>query len=43
MAAAEPQRRVHIADADLNGCSVFEEALCHGTRAGRDAAARAGT
>ena len=39
-ALAAPQRRVHFAHADLSGYSVFEEALYHGTRAGRDAAAR---
>ncbi len=39
-ALAEPQRRVHFAHADLSGYSVFEEALFHGTRAGRAAAAR---
>jgi monoamine oxidase len=40
-ALAEPQRRVHFAHADLSACSVFEEALYQGTRAGA-AAARAG-
>ena len=34
-ALAAPQRRVHFAHADLSGYSVFEEALFHGTRAGR--------
>ena len=35
VALAEPQRRVHFAHADLSAYSVFEEALFHGTRAGR--------
>ena len=34
-ALAMPQRRVHFAHADLSGYSVFEEAMFHGTRAGR--------
>ncbi|MEO8526455.1 MAG: FAD-dependent oxidoreductase [Caldimonas sp.] len=38
-ALALPQRRVHFAHADLSAYSVFEEALFHGTRAGRAAAA----
>ncbi len=38
-ALAAPQRRVHFAHADLSAYSVFEEALYHGTRAGRAAAA----
>ncbi len=37
-ALAAPQRRVHFAHADLSAYSVFEEALFHGTRAGRAAA-----
>ena len=37
-ALALPQRRVHFAHADLSAYSVFEEALSHGTRAGRAAA-----
>ena len=37
-ALAAPQRRVHFAHADLSAYSVFEEALYHGTRAGRAAA-----
>jgi monoamine oxidase len=37
-ALALPQRRVHFAHADLSAYSVFEEALFHGTRAGRAAA-----
>lgn len=37
-ALARPQRRVHFAHADLSAYSVFEEALFHGTRAGRAAA-----
>ena len=41
-ALAAPQRRIHFAHSDLSGYSVFEEALYHGTRAGREAAARAG-
>ena len=36
-ALAAPQRRVHYAHSDLSGYSVFEEALYHGTRAGRAA------
>jgi len=39
-ALAEPQRRVHFAHSDLSAYSVFEEALFHGTRAGRAAAVR---
>lgn len=35
-----PQRRVQFAHADLSAYSVFEEAFCHGTRAGRTAALR---
>jgi predicted NAD/FAD-dependent oxidoreductase len=35
---ALPQRRVQFAHADLSAYSVFEEALFHGTRAGRAAA-----
>ena len=38
-ALALPQRRVQFAHADLSAYSVFEEALFHGTRAGRAAAA----
>ena len=38
-ALAQPQRRVQLAHADLSAYSVFEEALFHGTRAGRAAAA----
>ena len=38
-ALAAPQRRVHFAHADLSAYSVFEEALYHGTRAGRAAVA----
>ncbi len=38
---AAPQRRVHFAHADLSAYSVFEEALFHGTRAGRAAAGQA--
>ncbi|MEO5843491.1 MAG: FAD-dependent oxidoreductase [Caldimonas sp.] len=38
-ALARPQRRVHFAHADLSAYSVFEEAVFHGTRAGRAAAA----
>jgi monoamine oxidase len=34
-ALAAPQRRVHFAHADLSAYSVFEEALFHGSRAGR--------
>ena len=34
-ALAAPQRRVHFAHADLSAYSVFEEAFCHGMRAGR--------
>jgi len=37
-ALAAPQRRVQFAHADLSSYSVFEEALFHGTRAGRAAA-----
>ncbi len=37
-ALAAPQRRVHFAHADLSAYSVFEEALYHGTHAGRAAA-----
>ena len=37
-ALAAPQRRVQFAHADLSAYSVFEEALCHGVRAGRAAA-----
>jgi monoamine oxidase len=37
-ALAAAQRRVHFAHADLSAYSVFEEALFHGTRAGRAAA-----
>jgi len=37
-ALAAPQRRVHFAHADLSAYSVFEEAFCHGMRAGRAAA-----
>ncbi|HEY4957570.1 MAG TPA: hypothetical protein VII31_07120, partial [Caldimonas sp.] len=37
-ALAAPQRRVQFAHADLSAYSVFEEALFHGTRAGRAAA-----
>jgi len=37
-ALAAPPRRVHFAHADLSAYSVFEEALFHGTRAGRAAA-----
>jgi monoamine oxidase len=37
-ALAAPQRRVHFGHADLASYSVFEEAFCHGTRAGRAAA-----
>ena len=40
-ALAAPQRRVHFAHADLSAYSVFEEALFHGTRAGRAAASQA--
>ena len=40
-ALAAPQRRVHFAHADLSAYSVFEEALYHGTRAGRAAALQA--
>ncbi|MEO6361942.1 MAG: FAD-dependent oxidoreductase [Caldimonas sp.] len=36
---AAPQRRVQFAHADLSAYSVFEEAIYHGTRAGRAAAA----
>ena len=39
-ALAAPQRRVHFAHADLSAYSVFEEALYHGTRAGREVAAQ---
>ena len=39
-ALASPGGRVHHAHADLSGYSVFEEALYHGTRAARAAAAR---
>ena len=39
-ALVEPQRRVHFAHSDLSAYSVFEEALFHGTRAGRAVAAR---
>ena len=39
-ALAAPQRRVHFAHADLSAYSVFEEALFHGTRAGRAVAAQ---
>ncbi|MEO8921788.1 MAG: hypothetical protein ABI330_02990, partial [Caldimonas sp.] len=38
--AAASTSRVHIAHADLSAYSVFEEALFHGTRAGRAAAER---
>jgi hypothetical protein len=38
-ALAAAQGRVHFAHADLAGYSVFEEALYHGERAARDAAA----
>ena len=38
-ALAARQRRIQFAHADLSAYSVFEEALFHGTRAGRDAAA----
>jgi len=37
-ALAAPQRRVHFGHADLASYSVFEEALHHGSRAGRAAA-----
>jgi hypothetical protein len=37
-ALATRQRRVQFAHADLSSYSVFEEALFHGMRAGRDAA-----
>jgi monoamine oxidase len=37
---AEPAGRIHFAHADLSGYSVFEEALFHGTRAGRMAGGR---
>ena len=37
-ALAGPQRRIHYGHADLSAYSVFEEALYHGTRAGRAAA-----
>lgn len=37
-ALAEAQRRIQFAHADLSACSVFEEALYQGTRAGRVAA-----
>jgi hypothetical protein len=37
-ALAERRGRVHFAHADLSAYSVFEEALFHGTRAGRAAA-----
>lgn len=40
-ALAGPQKRVHFAHADLSAYSVFEEALFHGTRAGRAAAGTA--
>ena len=40
-ALAAPQRRVHFGHADLSAYSVFEEALFHGTRAGRAAALQA--
>ncbi|MEO7056805.1 MAG: hypothetical protein ABI281_01385, partial [Caldimonas sp.] len=40
-ALAGPQKRVHFAHADLSAYSVFEEALFHGTRAGRAAAGSA--
>ncbi len=39
-ALAMPQRRVQFAHADLSAYSVFEEAFCHGMRAGRSAALR---
>jgi monoamine oxidase len=39
-ALAAPQRRIEFAHADLSAYSVFEEALFHGMRAGRAAAAR---
>jgi monoamine oxidase len=38
-ALAQPQGRLHFGHADLAGYSVFEEALFHGMRAGREAAA----
>ncbi len=38
-ALAAPQRRVQFGHADLSAYSVFEEALFHGARAGRAAAA----
>jgi len=38
-ALAVPQKRIQFAHADLSSYSVFEEALFHGTRAGRAAAA----
>jgi monoamine oxidase len=38
-ALAQPQGRLHFGHADLAGYSVFEEALFHGMRAGRAAAA----
>ena len=41
-ALAGLQRRVHYAHSDLSAYSVFEEALFHGTRAGRAVAARLG-
>jgi monoamine oxidase len=42
-ALAVPQRRVQFAHADLSAYSVFEEALFHGTRAGRVAARQGDT
>jgi monoamine oxidase len=42
-ALAAPQRRVQFAHADLSAYSVFEEALFHGTRAGRVAARQSDT
>ena len=39
-ALAAPQARVHFAHTDLSAYSVFEEAMYHGTRAGRAAAGR---
>ena len=41
-ALAEPAARVHFAHADLSAYSIFEEALYHGMRAGRAAAASLG-